>query len=43
MDEEDDFILPTDDDMKLNDGDEEEDPLTMDGFHEEGAEPESDF
>lgn len=42
MDEEEDFILPSDE--EIGDGiEEEEDPLTMDGFHEEGAEPETDF
>jgi|CXWL01.1.fsa_nt_gi hypothetical protein len=42
MDEENDFKLP-DDEMK-DDSEEDENPLAMDGFHEEGGiEPETDF
>ena len=40
MDDEDEFKIPDDD--EVDDG-EEEDPLAMEGFHEEGVEPETDF
>ena len=40
MDDEEEFHIPEDGEIM---DDEEEDPLKMDGFHEEGAEPETDF
>ena len=41
-------MMDDEEEFKMSDGDEmideeEEDPLKMDGFHEEGAEPDMDF